>query len=84
MTFSVRRNSDGSITAESNCPGSEIDHVYAQSHSRELAHYMEDTRQESVDGRNYDDVVNRLVDEENRKYGYSPATRMEISNKLVW
>ena len=85
MGFRVTRNSDGSITAESDCPGNDIDHVYAHSHCENLGHYMNETEQRSIEGRDYSDVINRVVDEEVKRYGGDPgAVRMDITNKLVW
>lgn len=85
MTFRVTRNGEGSITAESDCPGNEVDHMYAQGHNRQLDNYMRENDQGSIDGRDYNDVVNRIVDERVRKYGGDPgAERMDVSTHLVW
>lgn len=85
MSFRVTRNSDGSITAESDTAGNEVDHVYAQQHHRELSGYMRETCQSAIEGRDYNDVINSVVDAKAERDGRDHAlTRMEVSNKLVW
>lgn len=84
MSFRVTRNSDGTITAESDGTSNDVDHVFAQRHSRELDHYMRDLGQSRIEGKNYDDIVNHVVNERNKKYGYDPAERSMVGLKLVW
>lgn len=85
MSFRVTRNSDGSITAESDGADNGIEHVFAQDHSRQLSHYMQGTGQSSIEGRDYDDIVNRIVDENVKRYGGDPGIeRCEVDRKLVW
>ncbi|MBU5557461.1 MAG: hypothetical protein QW751_00045 [Candidatus Aenigmatarchaeota archaeon] len=85
MTFRVTRNSDGSITAESDCPGNEVDHVFAHNHCEILAHYMKELGLKNIEGRDYNDIVNRIVNEEVKRYGGDPgAVRGYISTELVW
>ena len=85
MSFRVTRNSDGSITSESDCPGKDVDHVFAQHHHRQLSEYMRETGQSSIEGRDYNDIVNDIVDEQHKRYGGDKgALRAEVGTKLVW
>ena len=85
MSFRVTRNSDGTIMTESDGPANEIDHVNAQRNRNNLSEYMRDTGLQSIEGRNYHDIIDRIADAEVEKYGGDHAAeRSYVGLKLMW
>ena len=84
MSFRVTRNSDGSITTESD-DGHNLTHATAQQHGHQIEYMMEKADMSSVEGRDYNSIANQIAEAHVKKYGGDIALeRAEIGRKMVW
>ena len=84
MSFRITRNSDGSITTESD-DGYNPGHATAQQHGHQIEYMMEKANLGSVEGRDYNSITNQIAEAHVKKYGGDIALeRAEIGRKMVW